>query len=106
MFVKTHPAVIGDFLNGLYLHSLQELQPNFTDPANEMCLWPRNANLDLCERCLPPLAKVSTSGKYILEEDLVDFVHKMKHLEQLDMTYEEHKLVTPSVHDLLRLLLF
>ena len=101
MFVNAHPGAIGDFLDGLYLHNLQELQLNFTDPADEVCIWPKTAILDLRQRCLPPLAKIVIAGKFIFEEDLVDFVKNMKHLEQLEITYEEHKLVTPYVRDLM-----
>ena len=101
MSVNTHPAVIGHFLDGLYLPRLQELQLNFTDPVDEIYLWPRASILGLRQRCLPPLVRVVITGKFIFEEDLVDFVQKMKHLEQLKVMYEEHNLVTPYVRGLM-----
>ena len=99
--VNTHPVVIGHFIGRLYLPRLQELQLRFADPASEPYLWPRMAILDLRERCLPPLTSVAVAGKWICEADLVDFVRKMRHLEQLDVTYGSVNLVTRTVRNLL-----
>jgi len=101
MSVDAHPAVIGQFLDGLYLPCLQELQLCFDDPKDEMDLWPGTAILELRKRCLPPLAKVVIGGKFILEEDLVDFLQRMRNLEQLEVMYTMHDLVTPRVRNLL-----
>jgi hypothetical protein len=101
MSVNAHPAVIGYFLDGLYLPHLQELKLCFIDLYDEMCFWPRTAILDLRKRCLPPLARVAIIGKFILEEDLINFVREMKHLEQLQVRYSKHDLVTPYVRNLL-----
>jgi len=101
MFVNAHPDVIGQFLDGLYLYNLHELQLGFPDLADEPTLWPKAAILALRNRCLPPLTRVAIAGKYISEEDLIDFMHRMKCLEQLEVTYGPHDLVTPRVRGLL-----
>ena len=36
-----------------------------------------------------------------MEKELVEFVHEMKYLEQLEVTYRMHELVTPFVRGLL-----
>jgi hypothetical protein len=99
MYVSAHPAVIGYFLDGLYLPLLQELRLCFTDLGYEPYLWPKMAILDLRERCRPPLSKVAIAGKTIFEADFVDFVQRMKHLDELDVAHETHDLVTHVVRD-------
>jgi hypothetical protein len=101
MSVDAHPALIGSFLDRMYLPCLHELQPSFEGDEDPVIPWPRFAILDLRERCLPPLYRVVISGKFILEEDLVYFVQRMKHLEQLEVWFMEKDLVTPRVRDLL-----
>jgi hypothetical protein len=91
-----------NILDGLCLHELQELRLSFTDIANgEASLWPKTAILDLRRRCLPPLATISIAGKNIPERDLVEFVHEMRYLERLQVTYGTRELVTPYVQSLL-----
>jgi hypothetical protein len=99
--LDAHPTDIGYFLDAMHLPCLQELQLHFPGTADEMGLWPRAAIINLRERSLPPLVRVTISGKPISEEDLIYFVLQMKYLEQLQVSYLREDLVTPFVRNLL-----
>jgi hypothetical protein len=95
--VNTRAGVIGYFLDGLFLPDLQELHLYFTDINDEPCTWPGEAIIGLRDRCLAPLVKVVVTGKVVTEPDLVDFVRKMKYLEQLTISYGTRSLITGVV---------
>lgn len=95
--VNTRAGVIGYFLDGLFLPDLQEFYLYFTDLDDEPCMWPGKAMVALRDRCLAPLVKVAVIGKVITEPDLIDFVRRMKYLEQLTICYGTRSLITAAV---------
>jgi len=101
MFIDACPEIISHFLDGLFMPYFQELRLYFIDTHNEPWLWPKMAILELRERCLPPFARFSLAGKLVSEADLVDFIWRMKYLEQLVVMYGTQDLVTPAARALM-----
>lgn len=101
MSVNAPVGVVGYFLDGLYLPDLQELSLHFTALNDNPCIWPGVAIVSLRDRCIPPLVKVTVTGKVVPEAELIHFIRRMKYLEQLTIDYGARGLVTPAAAALL-----
>jgi len=92
MFVNTSSAVIGCFPDGMCLHELRELRLSFTDITN---------GDGFGQTVLASTRYGFHRWKNIPEKDLVEFVHEVRYLEQVRVTYGTRELVTPYVRSLL-----
>jgi hypothetical protein len=101
LVICARPGVIGYLLDGLHLPYLQDLQIHFTNRVYDTHIWPKSEILSLRSRSLPPLSMVSVMGKTIEEDDLCDFVTRMKYLEKLAVNDGSADLVTTAVSGLL-----